>query len=97
MTSEAYMPLEKGGLNSRTLLLAWSATQRLPDESRATPPGEVSWLCVVAGRLVVNLDLPMTSEEFIPFENGSRNSRILLLPESTIHRLPEGSMVTSAG
>jgi hypothetical protein len=38
-TRLALSPVEKGGLNSKTLLSELSATQRLPDESNSIPPG----------------------------------------------------------
>ena len=43
ITAEADMPLVKGAVNSRTLLLKASVTQRSPDESKATAVGSLSW------------------------------------------------------
>jgi len=49
MTMEADSPVEKGGVNSRTLLLTTSETQRFPFESNNRPSGKFKPLADVAG------------------------------------------------
>jgi hypothetical protein len=63
-----------------TLLLAQSATQRLPDESKATPTGPSSPVAVVKRLLVVKLFWPITREADSPVLNEGVYSRTLLLP-----------------
>src|ERR1700730_14794156 len=65
-TTFALCPMLKGGLNSRTLSLPWSLTQRFPDESKAMPdaPPRPDWL--VDGAFEVKFACPITTVAFIP-------------------------------
>jgi hypothetical protein len=60
ITRLAASPVESGALNSSTLLLAVSVTQRSPLESNARLSGAVSPVDVVAKAFVVKLDWPIT-------------------------------------
>ena len=91
ITRVASIPFEKGGLNSRILLFPESPTHRSPDESKASPPGLKSPVCVVLFPPVVKLVWPRTTEALIPFEKGGLNSRILLFNRSITQRSPEES------
>lgn len=89
-------------INSRTLSLASSVTQRLPEESKATAEGAHS----VVGEGVEEDPLqfsesksvcPRTTLAASPVVNGARYSRTLLLLESATHRLPWESIATAEG
>ena len=79
---------EPGPPYCRTLLLAESATQRLPLESNARPIGLFSPVEVVAAALVVKLDWPITRLAASPVETGALYSKTLLLASSETQRLP---------
>ena len=95
ISSVAFMYVEKGGLNSRTLPFRLSATQRFPDGSKVIPSAIDNRLerrgKQVLQRLtsLVKLGWPMIVEAFIPVEKGVGNSSMLL--DSDTHKLPEES------
>src|SRR5437773_8483429 len=80
MIIDALSPLENSGDNSRTRLFYESDTQRLPEESNATPVGKQSRLCDMGKQelVAVKLDWPMTRDALSPLENGGENSRTRL-------------------
>ena len=64
--------------NSISLLLAQSATQRLPEESRASPSGSARLVWLVPGALEVNEPCPITRDGFSPGSTGAANCSTLL-------------------
>ena len=102
MTREAAWPVVKPAplTYSRTRLLASSATQRLPEESKAIPVGKQRLLALAPPRSqfpVLRLAWPRTSEAASPVVNGGVYSRIRLLSESATQRLPEESKASPVG
>jgi hypothetical protein len=87
----------EGAGNSRTLLLAVSATQRLPATSKVAPPGILNPFGLVAGPPGPKFGWPMTIEAVMPFEKGGWKPTNLLLPVSVTHRSPAPSKVTEVG
>jgi len=77
ITRDADSPLENGGVNSRTLLLPWSATQRSPLESNDGLAGVFRPLAVAAAPPVVKLCWPITIDADSPVEKGGVYSRTL--------------------
>src|SRR5271163_628695 len=97
MTTEAFIPLVKGGLNSRIRSLLRSDTHRFPDRSKAMSSGVCRPFAVVAARDTEKFGCPMTRDAFIPFVNGGLNSRTLLFPPSAIQMSPWLSHAIKAG
>src|SRR5262249_18433019 len=78
-TREALSPLANGAEYINTRFSPKSATQRLPDLSKANPVGPQSVFCdATVGQknvLVVKLFCPSTTDAFSPVVNGCWNSR----------------------
>src|SRR5271170_8374905 len=97
MTSDADSPLENGVLNSRTLLLPESTTQRFPLGSKAIPVGPNSPPDGEVSPDPVRLVWPITRLAASPVENGGAYSRTRLLLLSTAQRSPLESKATAVG
>src|SRR5262249_4544277 len=96
-TRAACSPFVKVGVNSSTLLLAPSATQRFPDLSKASVTGKESPPRLVALAFVIKEDWPITSEADSPVEKGALNLSTLLFPSSATQRFPDLSNAMPVG
>ena len=97
MTSDADSPLENGDLNSRTLLLPESTTQRFPLESNAMPVGPNRPPAGEESPDPVRLVWPITRLAASPVVKGGLYSRTRLLLLSTTQRSPLESKATAVG
>ena len=75
-------------MNSKSLLLAASDSQRLPEGSNPTARGTKRPPCVVAAELAANPGWPITSVLCSPEVKGCAKATTRLLRESLTHRLP---------
>jgi hypothetical protein len=89
--------LENGDLNSRTLLLPESVTQRFPLGSNATSVGPKSAPDGEVSPDPVRLVWPITRLAASPVEKGGAYSRTRLLLASTAQRSPLESKATPVG
>ena len=89
IATDADMPLENGGENSRRRLLKASSTHRLPLVSKLTPDGLHSALGVALQLPAwFKEEDPSTRDADIPVVNGGTNSTVLLLYVSATQRSP---------
>lgn len=103
MTMLAFSPSMKGGVNSSILLLPLSLTQRFPEESKASPVGEVrqeGLIEVVSEHTsdeIVKLSFPKTMLAASPVDRGALNSKTRLFAISATHKSPDESKAMPVG
>ena len=101
ITLEALSPVVKDGPeNSRMRSKLESETQRLCDESKASPSGSQrpAWVGVVGHTALTRSDCPIATDALSPVvKDGPGNIRTLLFPASATQRFPDESNAIAEG
>src|SRR6202166_781232 len=91
------MPVAKGGMNSRILLLSKSLTQRFPDLSKTASKGNESPPLPPPTVFSVRLAWPIAREALVPVDMGGGYSTTLLFCASAVQRFPLESSAAEVG